>query len=195
LNAAIENLRAHSLLGRSRSTQTLSIHRLDQAVLEDTMDEAARTLWAERAVRVVNAAFPQVEFATWPQCERLLPQALVCAEHIEHRQLTFPGAARLLNDTAVYLDNQGRYPEAEPLYEQALAIREQQLGPEHPHTADSLNNLAGLYHAQGKYEQAEPLLRRALAIYEQRLGAKHPATRTIQSNYDKLLRAMGKRSR
>jgi tetratricopeptide (TPR) repeat protein len=145
LNAAIESLRAYSLLGRSRSTQTLSLHPLVQAVLLDTMDEPTRTLWAERAVRVVNAAFPSVEFASWPQCERLLPQALACAQHIEHSQLTFPQAARLLNDTAYYLKVQSRYPEAEPLYKRALAIREQQLGLEHPDTALSLNNLAELY--------------------------------------------------
>src|SRR5205807_1216345 len=57
-----------------------------------------------------------------------------------------------------------------------LKIHEQQLGPEHPDTANSLNNLAGLYNNQGKYEQAEPLLVRALEIREQQLGADHPDT-------------------
>ena len=42
-------------------------------------------------------------------------------------------------------DAQGKYEQAESLYERALAIREQQLGPEHPDTATSLNNLAVLY--------------------------------------------------
>ena len=39
----------------------------------------------------------------------------------------------------------GRYAEAEPLYERALAIREKALGPDHPDVATSLNNLAVLY--------------------------------------------------
>ena len=39
----------------------------------------------------------------------------------------------------------GRYIEAIPLAKRALAIRELQLGPEHPDTALSLNNLAALY--------------------------------------------------
>ena len=46
---------------------------------------------------------------------------------------------------------QGRYGEAEPLYQRALKIREKVLGPEHPDVAHSLNNLAALYHAQGRY--------------------------------------------
>ncbi len=175
------------------SAQTLSIHRLVQAVLEDTTDESTRTLWTERAVRAVDAAFPFVEFASWPQCERLLPQALECAKHIEHRRMIFPQAARLLNQTACYLHDQSRYAQAEPLYEQALATKRKLLGSEHPDTALSLNNLATLYYDQGKYEQAKPLLWRALAVCEQRLGPKHQDTCTVQGNYDALLQAMGKK--
>jgi tetratricopeptide (TPR) repeat protein len=62
------------------------------------------------------------------------------------------------------------------LYQRALTIREQQLGPHHPDTASSLNNLAALYRAQGKDEQAEPLFKQALAIREQQLGPQHPDT-------------------
>jgi len=45
----------------------------------------------------------------------------------------------------------GRYSEAEPLYRRSLAIREQQLGADHPYTASSLNNLAGLYYSMGQF--------------------------------------------
>ncbi|MGH2508657.1 MAG: tetratricopeptide repeat protein, partial [Ktedonobacteraceae bacterium] len=55
-------------------------------------------------------------------------------------------------------------------------IRDRQLGPEHPDTAQSLNNLAELYYQQGKYEQAEPMYQRALRIWEQQLGAEHLET-------------------
>ncbi len=65
--------------------------------------------------------------------------------------------------------SQGKYAEAEPLYKQALAIRKQQLGDNHPGTATSLNNLAGLYSSQGRYAEAEPLYKQALAIYKQQL--------------------------
>ena len=39
----------------------------------------------------------------------------------------------------------GEYAKAEPLFQEALQIRQKVLGPEHPDTAQSLNNLAGLY--------------------------------------------------
>ena len=53
-----------------------------------------------------------------------------------------------------------------PSYRLSLAIRESQLGADHPDTAASLNDLAGLYYAQGRYSEAEPLLKRSLAIRE-----------------------------
>lgn len=43
---------------------------------------------------------------------------------------------------------QGKYEEAEPLYERSQAIREKVLGPEHPDVAQSLNNRAVLLYAQ-----------------------------------------------
>ena len=39
---------------------------------------------------------------------------------------------------------QGKFAEAEPLYERSQVIREKVLGPEHPDVAQSLNNRAGL---------------------------------------------------
>ncbi|MBA2679460.1 MAG: tetratricopeptide repeat protein [Ktedonobacteraceae bacterium] len=156
------------------------------------MDAATEKLWAERAVRAINAAFPDVEHKMWPLCERLLTHALLAAEWIEKYQFIFPAASRLLNQTGVYLYERARYGEAEPLYRRALRIREEQLGGEHPETARSLNNLAELYRVQGKYEEAEPLYRRALKIFKQKLGGEHPNTLVVQRNYARLLRAMGR---
>ena len=56
----------------------------------------------------------------------------------------------------VYLA-QGKYPQAEALHRQTLAIRRRVLGPEHADTLASMNNLADIYSAQGKYAQAEAL--------------------------------------
>jgi hypothetical protein len=65
---------------------------------------------------------------------------------------------------------------ARPLFERALAVTEQALGPAHPNTAASLNSLAVNYYYQGELVAAAALMRRALAIYEQRLGSDHPDT-------------------
>ena len=60
---------------------------------------------------------------------------------------TWP-ARILFFPVALFLANQGKYEDAEPLYERSLAILEETLGPRHPHVASSLNNLAGLLKSQ-----------------------------------------------
>ena len=73
-------------------------------------------------------------------------------------------------------EDQGKYEQAESLYQRALAIREQQSGPKHPDTANSLENLAELYQAQGRYGEAEPLLRRPAKLSLSYLGMEHSQT-------------------
>ena len=69
-----------------------------------------------------------------------------------------PGHLRVadsLNMMSGIYQVQGRYPEAEPLLDRALEIREKVLGPEHPDVANTLNNLGTLYNSQGDPAKAE----------------------------------------
>lgn len=75
--------------------------------------------------------------------------------------------------------DQNKYKEATELLHDALQIREQTLGPEHPAVAATLNNLAVLYGKRGRYREAEPLCQRALEIREKVLyPAPFPITGT-----------------
>ena len=192
LDEAIVTAGAYSLIRRNALERTLSIHRLVQAVLKDAMDEQTQKQWAERAVLAVNTVFPEVEFETWPQCERYLPHTLRCAELVEQMKLMQPEADSLLYRVGWYLSDRGRYSEAESSYDLVLAIREQRLGKMHSLTGNVLNNLALLYRQQGKYAEAEPLYQRALAIYEQQLGEMHPSTATSLNNLALLYQQQGK---
>ena len=80
--------------------------------------------------------------------------------------------ATSLNNLALLYHAQGRYAEAEPLYQRALAIREKVLGPEHPHVATSLENYAALLKKMGRGAEAEPLEARARAIRARHAGEK-----------------------
>ena len=183
----------YSLLTRDADARALSVHRLVQAVLRDAMSEEERRSWAERAVRAVKRAIPDVsKFENWPQCDQFLPHTLAFARWITEMNVETAEAGRLLNQAAYYLDDRAQYAEAEPLYRRALAILEQALGPEHPDTANSLNNLAGLYQNQGRYGEAEPLLVRALAIREKALGPEHPDTAASLNNLALLYKSRGR---
>ncbi|MFL5703510.1 MAG: tetratricopeptide repeat protein [Ktedonobacteraceae bacterium] len=192
MDAAIELLLRYSLLRRNPEAKSLSIHRLVQAVLRDGMDRNQQFLWAERTIRAVNRAFPDVELKTWAQCRRCLPHAQIGAIYIEEYELAFSEAGRLLNQAANYLSTHAQYAQAEPLLQQSLAIREQVLEPGHPDTASSLSDLGVLYLTQGKYQQSAPLLQQALEIREHALGLEHPNTAASLNSLALLYYAQGK---
>jgi tetratricopeptide (TPR) repeat protein len=174
-NETLGELLKYALMRRTREQHTLSLHRLVQTVLRDALDEPTTRRWAESTVRAVDRAFPfGADFANWETCKSLLPHAQRCAELIEQETLSFPEAANLVLNMARYLRGQAWYREAEPLYQRALHIREQQSGPDHSDVAYPLEGLAILYYEQGKYDEAEPLYQQALRIREQQSGPDHP---------------------
>ena len=183
---------AHRWSLLDRDGDSVSLHRVVQDVVGESMSAEDGHTWSERAVKAVNAAFPLIEFSNWPICEALLPHALVCGRYIaKDNTLSSTVAARLLNQTGYYLKQRADLAGAEPFYRRALAIREKALGPEHPDTATSLNNLAGLLHAEGDFAAADPLYRRALVIRETVQGPEHPLTAASLNNLAAILRDQG----
>jgi hypothetical protein len=81
------------------ATDSLSVHRLVQAVVRERLDPDQQRQWASVALHLVRAAFPIQLFdpAAWPAHARLLPHTLAVSGHattlgIEQVELTwFPG--------------------------------------------------------------------------------------------------------
>jgi tetratricopeptide (TPR) repeat protein len=182
LNEAIAILRAYSLVHCENGSSTLSIHRLVQVVLRDTMSAKEAKEWKTRVVQAINAALPDLEPAQWSTYECYLPHVILYTQFLSEvepqKQIV---AIRILTQTGVYLEERERYIAAEPLLKGALVLTEQQFGQEHPNTALAQNTLGGLYLAQGKKEAAEQLIVEALRIHyrtsEDSLGRTN-----IQSN-------------
>jgi tetratricopeptide (TPR) repeat protein len=192
LNEALEPLSRYSLIRLDVDTQTYSIHRMVQEVLKDQMEAELQGKWAECIVRAVEQSFPEVDYQMWTRCERLIPHALLCVAHIDHWDMTFVEARKLLTQSGIYLFQRGQYRESEALFQQTLAICERVLGPEESSTLQALNNLAILYRNQGKYEQAEQLYQRALEAKERVLGPDHPDTLGTVNNLAALYYKQGK---
>jgi len=197
LNEILAPLARHSLVHKNAEARTYSVHRLVQVVLLAELTDATCRDFAEQAIKALNRTFPDVEYANWPRCGRLVPHALAVWGWIEcldksKEPLLVPAAAQLLNQAGYYLCLRARYAEAEALHRRALAIWEA-LGPDNPDTATSLNNLGVLLRFQGRYYgEAEALLLRALAIREAELGPNHPDTAISLNNLALLLQAQGR---
>jgi len=189
LNDVLEPLERYSLVRVDRDDDSFGIHRLVQQAVRDPLDAKTRRTWAERTVNAVNAAFPDVQFANWRVCDRLLPHAHAAIALIETHGIETAYAARLLNQTAYFLDERARYDVAEPLYRRALEIDEASYGGKHPEVAIRLNNLAALLQATNRLVEAEPLMRRALEIDEASYGSAHPNVATDLNNLAGLLQA------
>ena len=79
-----------------------------------------------------------------------------------------------LNAEVSNLYQQGRYGEAIPIAQRALAMAEKLRGRGQLDLVTAATNLALLYQAAGSYAKAEPLLKRALATAERSLGSSDP---------------------
>jgi tetratricopeptide (TPR) repeat protein len=191
LNNAIGELLKYSLVRRDAKNKTFTVHRLVQAVLYDAMEETQRRLWAERAIRVINVVFPNVEYGTWAQCERLLSQALIAARIVARYQVIGEEAGRLLYEIASYLQDRVYYSQAELLYQRALVIL-QEVNQKHPLLAPALNNLASLYYSLGKYALAEEFCQQALTILHQQVGADRTLAASVRNNLANLYSKQGR---
>lgn len=178
---AIATLRSLSLLQRHPETQTLSMHRLVQEVLRESLEAMVAQQWSERAIQAVNATFPEPEHVNWARCERLVLHALMALQFVEAGR-SVPEARELFLKTGSYLLERGRYTEAERFLAQAYTLAEFQYGENDLITIPILDRLATLYWRQEKYKQAEPLFQRALAISELHLGSSHPKTAPCLNN-------------
>lgn len=192
LSDAIEEATRFSLLRRNPEARTLSLHRLVQAVLRDEMGDTVKPIWAERVIRALYKAFPDVEYSNWPSCKRLILHAQMLASLIDEHGFEFPEAAWTMHQAGKYLKDRAQYDEAEPLLRRALAIREKALGAEHPDVAQSLRHLASLYKYLGKYGNSELLFQRALTIHEKVFGEEHPRVANSLNDIAVLYRAQCK---
>ncbi|KZP03768.1 TPR-like protein [Athelia psychrophila] len=157
---------------------SLHIHDLIQLVLqrrtatyplvEDPYCSLAVTLLCGAFETIKDVQSPQC----WAECERFVPHLISFAKH-GTPTIDFLAMSERV---AWYFFKRGRYNEAETLYEQALGVKERQLGASHLATLATVHDLALMYGQQGRYDEAEPLYHRALGGQEQQLGADHPAT-------------------
>ena len=149
--------------------ETAQAERLFEQVLGQDKERAA-----EAAYQLGQLAESRIDYAT-------------AAKYFAEAVKLQPENPQYLNAAGVMAYTLGRYGEAEPLYQQSLAIWKKALGPDHPDVATSLNNLAALYQAQGLYAKAEPLYQQSLAISKKALGPDHPDVATALENYAALL--------
>jgi tetratricopeptide (TPR) repeat protein len=97
-----------------------------------------------------------------------------------------------LNNLAELYRMQGRYSEAEPLYQEVLKTRIRLWGEEHLDVAQSLNNLGAFYFNQGNFCIAEQNFVKALNLWKCLLGNEHLQVATGLNNIAAIYQAQGR---
>jgi len=105
-----------------------------------------------------------------------------------------PELAQSLNDLGVALKQKADLDAARATLEEALAMRRQVLGEDHPDVAVTHSELGRVLFDQGHLDEAEARYRSALAIRRKALGPADHETATSMSDLGLLLRRKGDRA-
>jgi tetratricopeptide (TPR) repeat protein len=192
---AIAALRNLSLVQRYPETHTVSIHRLVQAIIRDSMDIDDTKIWIERIIRALNATFPEPDLANWPRCERYIPHVHAAFHLLSLSDSSLAEATSVFYRAGIFLKERASYTEAEIFLMRALTMQEQQWGGDHPSLVPTLNHVAVLSWHRGRYEQTKLLLQRALKICEQQGSALHSQTAECLTNLAEFYRVQGQPKR
>jgi tetratricopeptide (TPR) repeat protein len=188
LAQALGDLAAYNMI-TLEDDGAVSVHRLVQAVAR-TVDPAdphrnepdvtaALGHATDLLSRALSGTYRDPE--VWPTWRALLPHVTALADNTPPSNDTAT-IARLLNQTGLFLDDQGHLGRATTYHQRALAAYRRVLGADHPFTLTSRNNLAGAYGTAGDLGRAIPLYEQTLADRTRVLGADHPETLDSRNN-------------
>ncbi|MDE1674321.1 tetratricopeptide repeat protein, partial [Nocardia gipuzkoensis] len=190
LNTALGVLAAYSMITPDPATNSVSIHRLVQAVAR-TPDPNNPHRTPEvigqaraRATEALHTGLPDhKDPGTWPAWRVLLPHIDALTDHAtSSARSTTATIAVIRSYTGLFLVGQGLHARALAHHHQAFTDCERILGPEHPNTLASRSNLASAYREAGRLDEAVVLHERTLADRERILGDDHPATLASRDN-------------
>ena len=192
-DGAIEALARYSLL--RAAPDSLTVHRLVQAVTRAGLDETASARFVAMAVALVDAALPHSGYgkANRPVTSRIFLHALAATEAAERFEVGLAEVGTILTVLGEHLMIGGAGGEAELLLRRGLAIRERVLGLEHPDVATSLDRLGNACTMAGRITEAEALFRSALAVRERTLGSEHPMVAESRGCFGLFLIGQGRR--
>ncbi|KAK4108618.1 hypothetical protein N656DRAFT_684421, partial [Canariomyces notabilis] len=189
---ALGTLKAYAFISQHKESDTYNIHRLVQiSMLSWLAQSGEQGEWAAKVLQRLADVFPSPKHENREEWIRYLPHT---QRALELRKSIEDGDALigLIFNVGEGLHQLGKYEDAERMHRQALGLKEEVLGKEHPYTLTSMNNLASVLGRQGKYEEAERIHRQALGLREKVLGKEHPDTLTSMNNLASVLDSQGK---
>ncbi|MFE7400089.1 tetratricopeptide repeat protein [Streptomyces sp. NPDC057557] len=184
---AVRRLAAYSMI--TAAPDAVTVHRLVQAVARtpDPNDPHRQPHDISRALGDATAGLAARDLdngddpTSWPAWRVLLPHIDAIVDHAPPGTDT-ESTALVLNQTALFLAEQGFIARSTAYRQRALAARERIFPADHPHTLTSRHNLASAFHAAGDLEKAIPLYESTLEARQRVLPVDHQHTLASRNN-------------
>ncbi|EPE36432.1 P-loop containing nucleoside triphosphate hydrolase [Glarea lozoyensis ATCC 20868] len=191
-NKALGTLQAYSFIRAEKGGSSFEIHRLVQlSTLRWLSLRHKKTEWQERSLELMAKTFPHGYYGTWEECETLYLHAKSVAKHEYAHKAVRVQQAELLENLATYDYNQGRSEAAYRQSNNALMIRESELGEKHLDALTTVNSLAWMYESDGNLAESEIQFRRTSKTFLEVLGNTHPETLWTTNKLAKVLSMQG----
>ncbi len=180
LHRAISELRRYSLVRTDPISGALSIHRLVQVVVQDSLSDTGHQIWCQRAVGTAALAFPSLEIVdeatwseqVWTRCQRYFLQAESCVDLLRAEKLAGPEYSELLRRVGRYLEERNHLQAAEQLYLEALAMDQGLYAEENLDLAHDLHRLAVVAQKQEHYQRSEEFYKQAMFVQDRLPGTE-----------------------
>uniref|UniRef100_A0A8H7NHF5 DUF7779 domain-containing protein n=1 Tax=Bionectria ochroleuca TaxID=29856 RepID=A0A8H7NHF5_BIOOC len=193
LTEALGILKAFSFVTEENSG-SFDMHRLVQLVTRKRLaSQGTISQVGGKALLTVSHVYPYGVYETRAICARYLSHASTVLQLSGLSSKDEAEAkASLYHCIAGYYMFEGKWTNAETSSAEAVKIREEVLGANHPDTLTSMANLASTYRNQGRWKEAEKLEVHVMETRKTKLGADHPDTLTGMANLASTYRNQGR---
>jgi tetratricopeptide (TPR) repeat protein len=170
IHSYLEPLVRYSLIRLNPDARTFSMHPLVQEVYKNQLGENVSCEWVYIAIRILNKAFPEVYFKSWPACNRLLPHALSVLNQNEEMNLNVGEITNLVNNVGHYLLERNQLDEAEKWLRKGLEVEKEMGREKHHNCATIMDKIAAIKYMKNEYDEVERLFLESIEIKKASLG-------------------------
>lgn len=168
-------LHNYSLLKRFPDRKSLSLHRLTQTIIVNSLSKVELNQEAQEIIdRLDITLSPQsnIHFEDWERCERLLPCVRHISKWIEDNRLQIQtrSSGHLFHETGFYLSEHGEYEEAISFLRRAFKTRRYTNGSKHLDTIETINQIGVVYQGQGRISRAKKFYKCGLKLEQEILN-------------------------
>lgn len=135
----------------------------------------------DNVIELCLNAFPnETSEATRQLCRKFEEQVLVPL--LKCPPINSPTLTIACTHVGHFLFEDGKYKQAESLFDKSRKINQEKNGERHPDTLTTMRNLALTYRSQGRWDEAVMLNEMLLEVSKEVLGEWHPDTLTAMGN-------------